>query len=373
MLHDAPELQETIITLEVPPGYREGGRLDRYVTRFLENASRTRVQRGIREGHVSVNGAVVDRVSYAVQAGDVIVCRIMRAPPIEAAPEAIPLDVVYEDAFLLVVDKPAGMVVHPAYGNRTGTLVNALLHHVGAGPLRFEGGEDDGGDEAEDDEDLGLSTVNAAPARPGDVSVRPGIVHRLDKDTSGLLVVAKDDATHRALAQQFAERSIRRRYLALVWGVPDPPSGRIETSLGRDPRDRKRMAVVREGRGKHAVTHFETIEAMRCTALLAFRLETGRTHQIRVHARHIGHPVLADATYGGDVIRCGLATAKRKAFFQNLFTTMPRQALHAHTLGFRHPATGEEVDFTAPLPADMRTVLERLRAVEGGAEENESF
>ena len=343
-------------------------RLDRYIARFLLNASRTKVQRGIKEGRVSVNGTVVDRASYVVQAGDVIVCRILRPPPIEAAPEAIPLDVVFEDEYLLVVDKPAGMVVHPAYGNRTGTLVNALLHHVGAGPLRFDAGEDGEG-EAEDDEgeeDVGLSTVNAAPARAGDVAVRPGIVHRLDKDTSGLIVVAKDDVTHRALAAQFFHRTIRRRYLALVWGVPDPPAGHVETFLGRDPRDRKKMAVVPEARGKHAVTHYETLEPLAYTALVAFRLETGRTHQIRVHARHLGHPVLGDATYGGTTLQHGLTTAKRKAFFHNLFARMPRQALHAHTLGFTHPATGEAMDFTAPVPADMQYVLDRLRAVEGG-------
>src|SRR5690606_30153532 len=160
------------------------------------------------------------------------------------------------------------------------------------------------------DEDVGLSTVNAAPVREGDVAIRPGIVHRLDKDTSGLLVVAKDDVTHRALAAQFFHRTIRRRYLALVWGVPDPASGRIETSLGRDPRDRKKMAVVPPERGKLAVTHYETVEALSYTALVAFRLETGRTHQIRVHARHIGHPVLGDATYGGTTLRYGPHTGK---------------------------------------------------------------
>lgn len=358
-----PPPEETILTLEVPPGYREALRIDRYLTRFMPNASRAKVQRGIREGRVSVNGAVVDKPSHAVQAGDVIVCRVLRPPPIEALPEDIPLDVVFEDESLIVLNKPAGLVVHPAYGNRTGTLVNALLHHVGAGPLRFEADEEE--EEGGADEDVGLSTVNAAPAAPGDVAVRPGIVHRLDKDTSGLLVVAKDDEAHRVLARQFFERTIRRRYLALVWGVPDPPAGRIEAPLGRDPRDRKKMAVVSPARGKHAVTHYETVEAHAHTALLAFRLETGRTHQIRVHARHIGHPILGDETYGGHTIRSGPSVGRRRAFFQNLFEAMPRQALHAHTLGFLHPRTGEALDFSAPLPDDMAHVLARLRTVEG--------
>ncbi len=354
------EKQEVIVELEVPPGYHEEGRLDVYLARFLHNASRTKVQRGIRQGLVTVNGVVVEKPSHTVLPGDVIRCRVMRPPPLDVTPEAIPLDVVFEDAFLIVVNKPAGLVVHPAYGNRTGTLVNALLYHVGGGPLRLDGDDDE-----DLDDDVGLSTLNARPAHPEDPSVRPGIVHRLDKDTSGLLVAAKDDVTHRGLARQFARRTIRRSYLALVWGVPDPPAGTIETRLGRDPRDRKRMAAVAHG-GKLAVTHYETVEAFRYTALVRFRLETGRTHQIRVHALHLGHPVLGDPVYGGQSIRYGLRTGKRRAFFANLFKTLPRQALHAHTLGFVHPQTGEAMHFSAELPEDMQYALDRLRAVEGG-------
>lgn len=365
-----PDKVEQVVTLEVPPRYVEGGRLDVYITRFVPNASRSKVQRGIKEGQVTVNGTVVTKVSHPVQASDVIACRILRPPPMAVEPEAIPLDVVYEDEHLLVVDKAAGMVVHPAYGHRTGTLVHALLHHVGGGTFSLEdqgGGEDD--EDGDGDDDVGLSTMNAAPNRPGDASIRPGIVHRLDKDTSGLMVVAKDDVTHAGLARQFERRTIRRRYLALVWGVPDEPAGRIEAALGRDPRDRKKMAVVRPERGKHAVTHYELVEAHAYTALLAFRLETGRTHQIRVHARYLGHPVLGDLTYDGQRIRKGPDLGTRKAFFRNLFERMPRQALHAHTLGFTHPRTGEALDFEAPLPDDMQYVLDRLRAVEGGGGE----
>ena len=359
------EKQETLVEIVVPPGQAPGQRLDVYLTSKLPNATRAKVQRGIREGRVDVNGAPQTRPSTPVQPGDRIVCRILRPPPIEVAPEPIPLDVVYEDARLLVVNKPAGMVVHPAYGHRSGTLVNALLHHVGAGPLSADDlAEDDAEDDAEDEE-VGLSTATAAPRFEGDLTIRPGLVHRLDKDTSGLLVVAKDDAAHAALAAQFEQRTIRRRYLALVWGVPDPPEGRLETWLGLDPRDRKRVAVRPEGEGKWAATNYETVEAFAFTALVRFRLETGRTHQIRVHARHLGHPILNDATYGGDRIVAGPDIQRRRAFFRNLFAAMPRQALHAHTLGFRHPETGDELDFEAPLPDDVAHVLGRLREVEG--------
>ncbi len=357
--------EETLVVLDVPEGYHAGQRLDVYIADALQNASRSKVQRGIKDGYVSVNGAVQTKVSTPVAAGDRIECRLQRPPPIEARPEALPLDIVYEDDDLIVVNKAAGMVVHPAYGNRTGTLVNALLHHVGGSALSFEDEE-----EESDDEEVGLSTATAAPVYDGDVTVRPGIVHRLDKDTSGLLVVAKNDAAHAHLAHQFMDRIIRRRYLALVWGVPDPPSGTVETFLGRDPRDRRRMAVVGEEQGgKHAITHYELVEPFQYTALVRFRLETGRTHQIRVHARHIGHPILGDPTYDGTAIRYGSDVGKRRAFFRNLFTAMPRQALHAATLGFVHPATGETMDFEAPIPPDMQHVLDRLRAVEGGAHE----
>ncbi len=355
----AEEKQETLVVVEVPEGYRAGQRLDVYLTDALPNASRAKVQRGIKAGDVSVNGTVQTKVSTPVAANDRIECVLHRPPAVEARPEAIPLDIVFEDDVLLVVNKPAGLVVHPAFKNRTGTLVNALLHHVGGGTLSFE----DGGEG--DDDEVGLSTATAAPRFDGDVTVRPGIVHRLDKGTSGLLVVAKTDAVHAALARQFARRTVRRRYLALVWGTPDPPAGTVETTLGRDPRDRRKMAVVPEGRGKHAVTHFETADALRHTALVRFRLETGRTHQIRVHARHLGHPILGDETYDGTAVRSGPDTGKRRQFFRNLFEVMPHPALHAATLGFVHPATGEALDFAAPLPDDMQHVLDRLREVEG--------
>jgi 23S rRNA pseudouridine1911/1915/1917 synthase len=369
MSDEASTPQETLVVYDVPDGYRAEQRLDVYLADKLANVSRSKIQRGIKAGLVTINGEAQTKVSTPVVAGDHIECRLPRPPPIEARPEPIPLDIVYEDDSLIVVNKQADLVVHPAYKNRTGTLVNALLYHVGGGTLSFEGEEEEPEDEDPDPESgqaLGLSTATAAPRFEGDVTVRPGIVHRLDKDTTGLIVVAKNDAVHAHLAQQFMDRTIQRRYLALVWGVPEPPSGTVETYLGRDTRDRRRMAVVGEERGKRAVTHYETVEAMRHTALVRFRLETGRTHQIRVHARHVGHPVLGDPTYDGQHLRYGADTKARRAFFRNLFDAMPRQALHAATLGFVHPETGEEVRFEAPLPDDMQHVLDRLRQVEGG-------
>lgn len=363
MIPPVSENGEWVIKLEVPPGYREEARIDVYITRFIMNASRAKVQEGIKDGRVRVNGEVIAKPSYRVQPGDEITCVLPRPPPTEARPENIPIDIVYEDEHLIVVNKPAGMVVHPAHGNQTGTLVNALLYHVGGGVVTLEDADD------LEDEDIGLSTINAAPARPGDPSIRPGIVHRLDKDTSGLIVIAKDDVTHRRLARQFEHRTIRRRYLGIVWGVPDPPSGRIEGAVGRDPQNRKRMAVVPSSSGKFAVTNYDTIEPFLYTALLGFQLETGRTHQIRVHARHIGHPLLGDVLYDGQTIRYGPHTIKRRAFFQNLFEVMPRQALHAYTLGFIHPHTRELVDFVADPPDDMQYVLSKLRANEKGEHE----
>ena len=359
---DAEEKVETILTLDVPPGYRERERLDVYLTGHVANATRAKVHAAIKDGRVMVNEAVVTRPAHPVVGGDRLVCRVLRPPPLVAAPEAIPLNIVYEDDELLVVDKAAGLVVHPAYGHRSGTLVNALLYHVGAGAISFEE------ETAEDPEDdaVGLSVVNARPQYDGSPTIRPGIVHRIDKDTSGLLVVAKNDVAHARLSAQFARHTIERTYLGLVWGVPTAPTGRLESTLGRDPRDRRRVAVVAADKGKRAVTHYETLETFRHHALMRFRLETGRTHQIRAHAQHLGHPLFGDATYGGDVLRAGPSTASRRAFIAGLLKLCPRQALHAHTLGFVHPGTGEAVRFESPLPEDVSAVLGRLRAVERG-------
>ncbi len=341
----------------MPAGQAPGMRLDVYLTRQIQNATRSKVQKGIKQGQVRINGRPVLRPSYEVQPGDVIECILYKAPPVEARPEPIPLDIYYEDDYLIVLNKPAGMVVHPAYGHREGTLVNALLYHVGVDkPLRMEEHNEGG---------IGLSLSQAAPRYAGDPTIRPGIVHRLDKDTSGLMVVAKDDVTHARLAQQFMDHTIERTYEAFLWGVPDPLEGKIEGAIGRDPRDRKRMAVVPSGQGKHAVTHYHVLEALPYVARVGFRLETGRTHQIRVHARYMGHPVLGDPIYGGQRIHAGPGTPARKAFFKRLFDVMPRQALHARTLGFTHPITGARLRFEADLPEDMQYVWGELKRVEG--------
>ena len=349
-----PEKQEFEVVIDVPEGYREDARLDVFLTRELLNATRSKVQRGIKQGRVSINGHPAVKSSQTVQAGDRIRCRILRPPSIQAAPEAIPLDVVYEDDWLMIVNKPPGMVVHPAYGSRSGTLVNALLYHVGGSTVTLES-------LADDDADAGLSTSFARPSVAQDPSIRPGIVHRLDKDTSGLIVVAKDDATHANLAHQFAERTTKRDYLGIVFRVP-PADGMIEGAIGRDRRDRKKMAVVDPGRGKAAVTHFEKVEAFSDSALVRFRLETGRTHQIRVHAASRGHPLLGDELYGGRDLKRLIPSRTRRAFYRNLIARLDRQALHARSLGFVHPATGEQVRFEADLPDDMRLALEHLRA-----------
>lgn len=360
-----PAKQPTEFRFDVPAGYQGGERLDVYLTGFLLNATRARVQKGIKEGQVVVNGEVSKKPSRVVQAGDLIICTLMKPPPMDILPEDIPLDVRYEDEHLLVINKAAGMVVHPAFGHRTGTLVHAVLHHIGADPILVESAaERDGPEDDDDDESEGLSTINLAPRFEGDPVLRPGIVHRLDKDTSGLLVVAKHDKAHVGLAKQFADRTTRRRYEAIVWGVPDPAEGRIETDLARDVRDRRKMATVESGQGKHAITHYKVLEPFGYTALTQFRLETGRTHQIRVHAAYIAHPIFGDPVYGGDRIRYGKDEGQRRTFYRNLFSVLPRQALHARSLGFKHPMTGEEMDFEAELPDDMVEVIDRLRKID---------
>ncbi len=340
-----PREQYTIV-LEVPPGYNSRERLDIYITAFVENATRSRVAEAIREGRVLVNGKA-SKPSYPVQARDRIECHLQRMRPVELVAQDIPIDILYEDEAVIVVDKPAGMVVHPAYGHRDGTLVNALLHHVG-----FEG----------DPGNTGLSSMNAGARFQGDPTVRPGLVHRLDKDTSGVLVIAKSDTAHHRLAKQLSARTMVRRYKAILLGAPSEANGRIETRLGRDPKDRRRVAVVEEPAGKAAVTHIRVDEAFHCAAGVTFRLETGRTHQIRVHAAHIGHPVLGDPTYGGRKLDRWQKGAEAWRVLKGCLELIDRQALHARSLGFVHPLTGQYVHFESALPAEMVAVLDRLRS-----------
>ncbi len=351
------EKQELLLEFRVPAGYRDAARLDVYLTQQIQNATRTKVQRGIKEGRVSIQGKVIKKRSYTIQAGDHIECLILKSPPIELLPEDIPLDILYEDEYLLVVNKSAGMVVHPGYGNRTGTLVHALLHHVGAGKIEMEDLDED----EWTDDDVGLSVINTSSEPTGDRLIRPGIVHRLDKDTTGALVVAKNDEVHAHLAKQFARRTIRREYQAIVWGSPNPADGRIESYLGRDPRDRRRMTSTDEDHGKLAITNYKTLESLGHTTLMEFKLETGRTHQIRAHAKMIGHPVFGDVMYGGKTILKGSQAGPRQVFFRGLFERLPRQALHAYTLGFMHPVHGTEVMSVAPFPEDMIFVMEELK------------
>ncbi len=313
---------------EVPPGKKKE-RLDLYLTNLIENATRTRVQKLIEAGFVTVNGKSV-KPSYPVQPNDLIEASHPITPrPEEAEPEEIPLDIVFEDEYLLVVNKPAGMVAHPAYANYTGTLVNALLHHSAK-----------------------LSNVN----EPG----RPGIVHRIDKNTSGLLVAAKDDWTHAKLAYQFSRHTAEREYQAIVWGLFKERKGEIKFNIARSKSDRKKFAVS-ESEGKQALTFYEVLEEFEFTSLLKLNLKTGRTHQIRVHLSSINHPVFGDETYGGTKIVYGSALPKMKNRVENLLKIMPRQALHAKTLGFEHPHTKQFMQFNSELPEDMKDMLEKLK------------
>jgi 23S rRNA pseudouridine1911/1915/1917 synthase len=309
-------------------------RIDRYLAQQVENATRNKVQEAIEEHRVLVNGRTV-KSNYRIKSCDSIQITFLRPPAPEMAPEDIPIDILYEDPDLMVVNKAPGMVVHPAFGNWTGTLANAILHHIG-----------------KDADDLDKTDL------------RPGIVHRLDKDTSGLIIVAKNPVALHKLAQQFARRQVEKIYKAIVWGVADPPSGTIRTNIGRSRKNRKVMAnFPYEGlEGKHAITDYEVSEELSYFALVSLTLHTGRTHQIRVHLQHIGHPILGDVTYGGAAART-LPFSRSEQFTQNLLDMMPRQALHAETLRFRQPTSGEMLAFTAPLPDDMLASLEKIRAL----------
>ncbi len=317
---------ETVYELRSAPNASRV-RLDRFITRSVENASRNKVQQLIEAGGVEVNGAVVLKAGRLVLPGDLVVCHVPKPPPPEVLPENIPLDIVYEDEALIIVNKAAGMVTHPAYGNYSGTLVNALMHHVGS--LSLERGEE-----------------------------RAGIVHRLDKDTSGLLVVAKTEFAHAFLSRQFADRTINREYVAIVWGTFQERQGEVDAPLARHKSDRKKMAVVPDG--KHAVTRYEILREYGSLSLAKLKLLTGRTHQIRVHMAHVHHPVFGDPTYGGRRILYGNVTQSYKAFIENLLELLPRQALHARTLGFIHPMTQEEMFFESNIPDDITQAIAKL-------------
>ena len=318
--------------LGVDPG-QEPLRLDKFMTVHLENTSRHRIQNAIKCGYVFLNEKPA-KANMVVRPGDVIKFMMpYERHGFEILPEDIPLNIVYEDDDLLIVNKPAGMVVHPGHGHFTGTLINALAHHLGLKQ----------GPDAADDR-MGV------------------LVHRIDMDTSGLLVVAKNDEAQLDLAGQFFVHSIQRCYQAVVWGNIKEDEGTIEGNIGRDPNDRLRFKVYSDpDKGKTAITHYRVLERFGFVTLVECRLETGRTHQIRVHMSHIGHPLFNDERYGGAEIRQGTIYSKYKQFIRNCFEICPRQALHAKTLGFKHPRTGQWVSFDSPLPEDMTALLEKWR------------
>lgn len=317
------------------PLVKEKLRIDKYITQFVENASRTKVQKSINLGNVQVNGNCV-KSNYIVKPFDEIEIELPVPEKQDILPENIPLDIVFEDEYLMIVNKPAGMVTHPAYKNYSGTLVNAVLFYA----------------QSRDDS---LSNMNGFE--------RAGIVHRLDKDTSGLLVIAKDEFTHSKLSDLFMKHNIVREYNALVWGSFRKKIGTIENRLARDKKDRKKVAVLRDNEegGKNAVTEYEVLREFSFLSLLKLTLKTGRTHQIRVHLSSIGHPVFGDETYGGRMPHSVNLTSNIKARMKNLLELMPRQALHARVLGFVHPRTRENLRFDSELPVDIQRVIDIIK------------
>jgi 23S rRNA pseudouridine1911/1915/1917 synthase len=305
-------------------------RVDKFLMNFIENATRNKIQKAAKDGQVWVNEVAVKQ-NYKVKAGDEV--KVMfEHPPHEflLVPENIPIDIVYEDDVLLVVNKPAGMVVHPGHGNYSGTLINALIYHV-----------------------------DNLPAKSNE---RPGLVHRIDKDTSGLLLVAKTEAAMTHLSKQFFDKTSEREYVALAWGNITDDEGRIEGNIARHPKNRLQMHVFPEGEeGKEAVTHYKVLERLGYVTLVSCKLETGRTHQIRVHMKYIGHTLFNDERYGGERILKGTTFTKYKQFVDNAFKILPRQALHAKTLGFIHPVSGEMMRFDSELPKDMADCIEKWR------------
>jgi 23S rRNA pseudouridine1911/1915/1917 synthase len=307
-------------------------RIDKFLTARIENASRTRVQCAAEAGNIIVNGKSV-KSNYRIKPSDIISV-VLPHPPreIELIPQDIPIDIIYEDDDVMVVNKQAGMVVHPGYGNYTGTLVNAVAWKLKDNPL-FTTGE-----------------------------LRPGLVHRIDKDTSGILVIGKTEIAMNKLAAQFFNRTIDRKYIAVIWGDLKEDEGTITGNIGRNPRDRKQMYVFADGSdGKHAVTHYKIIERLGYVNLVECKLETGRTHQIRVHFKHIGHPLFNDELYGGSEIRKGTTYTKYKQFVENCFKLCPRQALHAKSLAFIHPVSGKLIAFDSELPNDMSLLIDKWR------------
>lgn len=323
-------------------------RVDKYLMNLIEKATRNKIQKAAEAGNIHVNGVPV-KSSYKVKGNDVVTV-LFEHPPYEflLVPENIPLDIVYEDDAVIVVNKPAGMVVHPGHGNYSGTLINALTYHFEnlPNPTPFDGNKE------------GYNSASSM------ASNRPGLVHRIDKDTSGLLVVAKTEEAMTFLAKQFFDKTTEREYVALVWGNMEEDEGTIEGNIGRHPKNRLQNTVYENDEdeiGKPAVTHFKVLERLGYVTLVSCRLETGRTHQIRVHMKYIGHTLFNDERYGGEKILKGTTFTKYKQFVENCFKILPRQALHARTLGFVHPVTKEFMRFECPIPEDMDACLTKWR------------
>jgi len=348
-----PDYVEKVIELIVSKG-QEPIRLDVYITNAIANATRNKVQQAIDDGQVTVN-KIPRKGSYKIKPGDSITCVFMRPPPLELLPEDIPLDIIYEDEYLLVINKPAGLVVHPGFGNRYGTLVNAVLWHIGyreAIPLAEFSDENEEEEESLPTDDFLHAVVT------NDDMLRPGIVHRLDKDTSGLMVVSKQSSITPHLTKQFADRTVQREYIALAWGIVKKDHDIIENQLAPSPRNRKVFTVVSKG-GKMAKTEYKARSRGPFATLLQLKLHTGRTHQIRIHCAHMHHPLIGDASYGGNVIAySGLQSHIVKAKAQECINSMQRQALHARMLGFQHPITQQQLLFIQPPPSDFISVAE---------------
>lgn len=312
-------------------------RIDKYLMEHMEGTTRSKIQNACAAGTVLVNDKVV-KANHKVKGGDMIKISLPKPIDLESylVGEDIPLDVVYEDDHVLVINKQAGLVVHPGSGNHSGTLVNALIHYLKSKDL---------------------------PVMEGNTIDRPGLVHRIDKDTSGLLVIAKSEEAMQGLSQQFFDHSIERTYTALVWGDVEEDEGTIEGNIDRHPTDRLRMFVYTDGMtGRHAVTHYKVKERLHYVTLINCKLETGRTHQIRVHMKHLGHTLFNDERYGGNKILKGTVFSKYKGFVENIFKIMPRQALHASSLGFVHPVTGEKMQFQSELPVEFQETIDKWKS-----------
>lgn len=322
-------------TIVIDPG-QSLIRIDKFLQEKLERTSRNRIQNAIEAGNIRVNNEII-KSNYKIKPGDILSV-VLPTNPLnipDLRPENIPLDIVYEDEDLIVINKQPGLVVHPGVGNQSGTLINAILYHFQNHPF---------------------------PVMKGNTPDRPGLVHRIDKDTSGLMVMAKNEFAMTHLAKQFYDHSLERSYVALVWGDVEHDKGTVNAHVGRHERDRMQMAAFPDGsKGKEAITHYHVLERFYYVTLVECRLETGRTHQIRVHMKHVGHTLFNDARYGGDRILKGTMHQKYQALVNNCFTLLPRQALHAKTLGFLHPRTGKPMYFEMEMPDDMKACVEKWR------------